>query len=94
MPGIDALFVGPYDLSSSLGVLGQLEHESVVAAVTRVVDVARKSGLALGAFGVDAERLRMFTSRGATLLTVGIDAQMLTDTARATAASARALLAE
>jgi len=46
--GIDATFIGPYDLSLSLGVPGQLAHPLVVAAKERVMSAARQRGLAAG----------------------------------------------
>ena len=36
VPGIDALFVGPYDLSNSMGLVGQVSHPDVVAAIDKV----------------------------------------------------------
>jgi len=47
-PEIDGVMIGPYDLSGSLGVPGQLEHPSVTAAVQRVIDVTRRLGKACG----------------------------------------------
>ena len=42
--GIDAYFMGPYDLSASMGVPGQLEHPKVLSAMRRV----RQAGLQVG----------------------------------------------
>jgi 2-dehydro-3-deoxyglucarate aldolase len=41
VPGVDALFVGPYDLSASYGVPGQFEHPLMREAMARIVTVAR-----------------------------------------------------
>jgi 2-dehydro-3-deoxyglucarate aldolase len=46
--GIDGVFIGPYDLSASCGVAGQLSHPLVGEAVTRVLAAARKLGKAAG----------------------------------------------
>ena len=40
--GIDAFFVGPYDLSGSLGIPGQLKHPKVVKALERVMKIAKR----------------------------------------------------
>lgn len=40
--GIDAFFVGPYDLSGSLGIPGQLKHPKVVRAIGRVMRIAKR----------------------------------------------------
>lgn len=47
-PAIDGVMIGPYDLSGSLGVPGQLEHPSVRASVRQVIEVARRHGKACG----------------------------------------------
>ncbi|MES1257929.1 MAG: aldolase/citrate lyase family protein [Acidobacteriota bacterium] len=44
VPGIDAIFLGPADLSASLGVAGQTGHPSVHAASKRTIGVARAHG--------------------------------------------------
>lgn len=46
--GVDGFIVGPYDLSASLGVPGQLEHRSVAAALEEVKRAVRKGGKAGG----------------------------------------------
>lgn len=46
--GVDAVFIGPYDLSASYGVPGELSHPRVVEAMRRVVTAARARGKAAG----------------------------------------------
>lgn len=46
--GVDALFVGPYDLSASMGRAGQLDDPEVLANLDRVVAAARASGKVAG----------------------------------------------
>jgi 4-hydroxy-2-oxoheptanedioate aldolase len=53
--GIDVLFVGPVDLSQSLGVPGQLGHERVLAAQEAALGAARAAGKWGGVLGFDAE---------------------------------------
>jgi 2-dehydro-3-deoxyglucarate aldolase len=48
VPGVDGVFIGPYDLSASYGVAGQLDHPSVRQAMQRVVEAARAQGKAAG----------------------------------------------
>lgn len=47
-PGIDVLWVGHFDLSQSLGIPGQFEHEKFLKAIQHVVDIAKKHGLGAG----------------------------------------------
>src|SRR5262249_51784095 len=46
--GVDALFVGPYDLSASMGIAGDLDNARVLAALKRIVSAARDAGKAAG----------------------------------------------
>jgi 2-dehydro-3-deoxyglucarate aldolase len=43
-PGVDAYFLGPYDLSSSLGVPGKTSHPKVEAAIAKVRAAGRRAG--------------------------------------------------
>lgn len=54
VPGIDGLFVGPYDLALSLGCSSVLD-DAVVAAVRHVAETARNHGLLSGAFSGDRD---------------------------------------
>jgi 2-keto-3-deoxy-L-rhamnonate aldolase RhmA len=44
VPGIDAIFLGPGDLSTSLGVTGQVRHASVLAAMEKSIVIAKSHG--------------------------------------------------
>lgn len=48
VPGVDGVFIGPYDLSASYGVAGELNHPLVSQAMQRVVAAARARGKAAG----------------------------------------------
>lgn len=82
VPGIDAVLIGPYDLSTSLGKAGQLADPDVQRAITRVTQSCHKAGMRLGAFGVDAPAVQPFIERGFTLIAAGIDTLLLTSAAR------------
>lgn len=83
VPGVDAVFVGPNDLAASLGHAGQLDHPAVTAAIGRVLDACRDAGRRTGIFGMTAAAVRPWVTRGATLVTVGADAVLLGQAARA-----------
>ncbi len=76
--GLDAVFVGPYDLSASLGKTGAVDDPEVVAAIERVTDVCRARGLALGYFGVSAASVLPYIERGFSLICAGTDAGFVT----------------
>ncbi len=46
--GIDSLVVGPFDLSASMGVIGELEHPEVMAKIETVIQKAHEAGLYVG----------------------------------------------
>ena len=48
VPGIDATFIGPYDLSLSMGIPGQLSHPDMVKAKEKVLKASLKHGVAAG----------------------------------------------
>jgi 2-keto-3-deoxy-L-rhamnonate aldolase RhmA len=89
VPGIDALFVGPADLSGSLGVpVGELQPP-LVEALKRVVAAGRVAGRCVGIDAPSNERLETFAGLGFRLFSFGIDAGYLSDGACAAAAFAR-----
>lgn len=77
VPGLDAVFVGPYDLSASMGKVGQLDDPEVVAAITRVAEVTLAAGLALGYFATTPEAVYPRIAQGFTLLACGVDTLFL-----------------
>lgn len=50
VPGIDVLFIGPYDLSASLGIPGQIEHPALIKTMKKNMELARQAGKAIGFF--------------------------------------------
>jgi 2-dehydro-3-deoxyglucarate aldolase len=80
--GVDAVFVGPYDLSASLGHLGEVRHPEVVAAIEHVTQVCQSAQLPLGIFGLSAEAVKPYIERGYTLITVGVDTVLMGNAAR------------
>lgn len=55
VPGIDALMIGPYDLSSSYGIAGQLDHPIMKKAISKVLTTAKKAGVNLGTHLVEPD---------------------------------------
>lgn len=77
VPGVDAVLLGPYDLSASLGKMGQIDDPVVTAAIDRVTTVCQQSLMPLGYFGVTASAVQPFIERGYTLITSGVDTLLL-----------------
>jgi 2-keto-3-deoxy-L-rhamnonate aldolase RhmA len=83
VPGIDAILIGPYDLSSSLGKLGQLDDPAVVGAIDHVTNTCVAAGMPLGIFGITADAVRKYYDRGFTLIAAGVDTMLLGQAASA-----------
>ena len=81
VPGIDAVLVGPYDLSTSLGKPGALADPEVRSAIARVTETCLKAGVRLGAFGADAPAVQPFIDQGFTLIAAGMDTLFLSGAA-------------
>jgi 2-dehydro-3-deoxyglucarate aldolase len=77
VPGVDAVLIGPYDLSASLGWMGQVDHPDVVGAIDHVTAVCQQSGVPLGIFGVSAAAVRPYLAKGYTLIVAGVDTVLL-----------------
>jgi 2-keto-3-deoxy-L-rhamnonate aldolase RhmA len=75
--GVDAVLIGPYDLSASLGRLGQVDHPDVTQAIDRVTEVCLHAGVRLGIFGVSADAVKPYLARGYTLIVAGVDTMLL-----------------
>lgn len=77
IPGIDAVLLGPYDLSASMGLMGDVDHPDVQRAIQQVADACRSADMPLGIFGVTAESLRPAVESGCRLIVAGVDTLLL-----------------
>ncbi len=73
LPGIDAILIGPYDLSASLGKIGNVDDPEVVQAIDEVRDACLRKNIPLGYFGVSPDAVKAYLGQGYTLVTVGVD---------------------
>ena len=75
--GVDAILIGPYDLSASLGKPGEIDHPSVQSALDKIIKGCQDANVSMGFFGVSAEAVLPYKERGFNLLTVGVDTTLL-----------------
>ena len=75
--GIDALFIGPSDLSADLGFLGQSSHPEVVAVVDRAIQRIRQTGKMAGILAPSEEYAHHCLGQGCLLVGVGSDLGIL-----------------
>ena len=83
VPGVDAFFVGPFDLSGSLGVLGEISHPLVREAIAVTKKHCEAAGVPLGIFAVDAQAALDAIADGFSLIGLSMDAVFLWQSAKA-----------
>jgi 2-keto-3-deoxy-L-rhamnonate aldolase RhmA len=81
--GVDAAVIGPFDLSGSLGHLGEISHPEVVAAIDRIAAAGKQHGVPVGIFAANADLARGFLAKGLSPVAVGVDAMLLAASASA-----------
>jgi 4-hydroxy-2-oxoheptanedioate aldolase len=75
--GIDAVFIGPSDLSADFGQLGNPGHPEVQEAIRATIGRCRAIGRPIGILAPVAEDARRYMEWGATLVAVGSDIGVL-----------------
>ena len=88
--GIDGIFIGPADLSASLGYPGQARHPAVNQAIDDAIRRIRACGKAPGILMVDEARARQCLDLGGQFVAVALDTVLLRDGLDGTAARFRA----
>lgn len=80
--GVDGLFIGPSDLSASLGHFGNPRHPEVQAAMQRVLDAAQAHGKPVGILSGVEEETQRYLQLGMTCVAVGMDVVLLRNASR------------
>jgi 4-hydroxy-2-oxoheptanedioate aldolase len=75
--GIDILFIGPYDLSQSMGVPGQTDHPNVLEAMKMVVDKSSVYNKVMGTFIETPADLKIWKDLGLLYLSYQVDMGIL-----------------
>lgn len=82
VPGVDAVMVGPVDLSVSLGVPGDFEHPSMVETMEKIVESCRAHGVAPGTQTRNLGLAKFWRERGMLFLGCSNETAMLYERAR------------
>lgn len=75
--GVDGIFIGPSDLSASLGHFGNPKHPDVQMAIKKVFNEAKKQSKACGILATIEADARQYIDMGATFVAVGNDLGLL-----------------
>jgi 2-keto-3-deoxy-L-rhamnonate aldolase RhmA len=79
IPGVDAIFVGPNDLSVSMGIPDQYDHPDYVAAVEGIIATAQQRGIPAGPHCFNEEALLRWLKTGMRNVLFSADVRVLED---------------
>jgi 2-keto-3-deoxy-L-rhamnonate aldolase RhmA len=74
---VDAVVIGPYDLSGSFGIPGEIEAPQVVEGVAAVRGLCKRAGKPCGIFAADAKKGEAYAAAGFDLIAVDLDCSVL-----------------
>jgi len=75
--GMDVVFIGPYDLSQSLGLSGQVDHPLVIEKMKEVVSKCKKNKVFVGTFVEDVSAAEKWISIGVQYISFAVDTGIL-----------------
>jgi 4-hydroxy-2-oxoheptanedioate aldolase len=87
--GVDIIFVGPYDLSQSLGVPGDIDNPRVEEAMRTIVDECLARRVVVGTFTDTIEGARKWRAAGVKYMCYSVDVGLFTEKCRETARRVR-----
>jgi 2-dehydro-3-deoxyglucarate aldolase len=81
--GLDATIIGPYDLSASMGLTGELEHPDMIKVCKRVIETSKKMGVPSGLHLVspDKKKLEYAIKDGYCFIAFSLDGVFLSENA-------------
>jgi 2-keto-3-deoxy-L-rhamnonate aldolase RhmA len=90
VPGVDAIFIGPFDMSASLGKPGDIGAPDVQAAISAVREACAAQQVPCGIFVVDGAAARQAFGSGQSLVCAATDTLLMASAARRLVADAQA----
>ena len=82
MEGVDIIFIGPYDLSQSLGIPGQVTNPKVTDAMRKVVDQCLRRKVLVGTFVDTIADAQKWRAAGVRYLSYSVDVGLFTEKCR------------
>ena len=77
VPGIDVIFIGPYDLSQSLGIPGEVNNPLVTERMKEVVLKCKENKVSVGTFVDDIKTAKFWVSLGVQYISFSVDVGIL-----------------
>ena len=89
IPGVDILFIGPYDLSQALGLPGQIEHPRVLEEMRKIIAVAKEKNKTIGVFADSLTQTQRWVDAGVQYIAYSVDVGLFYTACRDTVQSIR-----
>ena len=77
--GVDIVFIGPYDLSQSLGIPGEITHPRVLDQMREIVSRAAEKGAIVGTFTDSIDMMKLWVDSGIRYLSYSVDVGIFKD---------------
>lgn len=90
VPHIDVVFLGPYDLSQSFGIPGQVNDPRVIKGMETAVTKIRAAGKAAGTYAPDGATAHRWMDAGIQYISLGVDVGIFAKACQDLVSSARA----
>jgi 2-keto-3-deoxy-L-rhamnonate aldolase RhmA len=79
IPGVNALFVGPNDLTTNMGIPNEYDHPDLIKMMQRIIDIGNRHHIAAGSwFGKPEQQLRTM-KQGARFVVYSNESAMMRD---------------
>ncbi len=82
LEGIDGIFIGPYDLSNSMGLTGEVSHPKVQKTISQIKQHAKKNKIPWGIFCGSMEQAKKEKEDGANFIVISSDLLLIAEKAK------------
>ncbi len=82
VPGLDGILVGPFDLSASLGVTGEVDHPRVQKAISKILQGCQTAGITPAIFAATPEQANIYAKDGFSMIAITTDTLALINSMR------------
>lgn len=70
---VDVFFIGPYDISQTLGMTGQIDAPEVQAKIREIIEIVKSRGKAVGIFADSQEQVKRWVAAGCQYIAYSVD---------------------
>jgi len=91
LPGVDILFIGPYDLSQALGLPGEIEHPRVLEEMRKIIAIAKQNRKTVGVFADTVAQAQRWIGAGVQYIAYSVDVGLFYNVCRDTVSALRVL---